>query len=51
MEDSVAVHPSKFKTYLIFIKFRLSFLVILSAISGYLFAGGVNLTELSFLII
>jgi protoheme IX farnesyltransferase len=51
MEDSVVVHPSKFKTYLIFIKFRLSFLVILSAISGYLFAGGVNLTELSFLII
>ena len=51
MEDSVAVHPSKFKTYLVFIKFRLSFLVILSAISGYLFAGGTNLTELLFLIL
>jgi protoheme IX farnesyltransferase len=51
MEDSLAVHPSKFKTYLVFIKFRLSFLVILSAISGYLFAGGTNLTELLFLIL
>ncbi len=51
MEDSVVVHPSKFKTYLIFIKFRLSFLVILSAISGYLFAGGTNLTALGYLIL
>jgi protoheme IX farnesyltransferase len=51
MVDSVVVHPSKFKTYLVFIKFRLSFLVILSAISGYLFAGGTNLTELLYLII
>lgn len=51
MEDSVAVHPSKFKTYLVFIKFRLSFLVILSAISGYLFAGGSNLTQLTLLIL
>ncbi len=32
--------PSTFKTYLVFTKFRLSFLVILSALSGYLFAGG-----------
>lgn len=51
MEDSIAVSPSKFKTYLVFIKFRLSFLVILSAISGYLFAGGTNLTELFYLIV
>ena len=51
MEDSIAVTPSKFKTYLVFIKFRLSFLVILSAISGYLFAGGKDLSELSFLVI
>ncbi|MFM7667130.1 MAG: heme o synthase [Bacteroidota bacterium] len=51
MKDSVAVSPSKFKTYLVFIKFRLSFLVILSAISGYLFAGGANITELVYLII
>jgi protoheme IX farnesyltransferase len=51
MEDSVAVHPSKFKTYLVFIKFRLSFLVILSAISGYLFAGGTNFTELTYLVV
>lgn len=32
--------PSIVKTYLVFTKFRLSFLVILSALSGYLFAGG-----------
>ena len=32
--------PSTFRTYLVFTKFRLSFLVILSALSGYLFAGG-----------
>lgn len=51
MEDSIAVSSSKFKTYLVFIKFRLSFLVILSAISGYLFAGGTNLTELFYLIV
>lgn len=51
MEDSIAVSPSKFKTYLVFIKFRLSFLVILSAISGYLFAGGTKLTELFYLIV
>jgi len=51
MEDSISVTPSKFKTYLVFIKFRLSFLVILSAISGYLFAGGKDLSELSFLVI
>jgi len=32
--------PSTFKMYLVFTKFRLSFLVILSALSGYLFTGG-----------
>ena len=40
----------KIKSYLIFTKFRLSVLVILSAISGYLFAGGNNFKELLFLI-
>jgi protoheme IX farnesyltransferase len=49
MEETKVIQPSKFKTYLIFTKFRLSSLVILSAISGYLFAGGVNMTELALL--
>ena len=46
MEESKAIQPGKFKTYLIFTKFRLSSLVILSAIAGYLFAGGSDITEL-----
>ncbi len=49
MEETKVIQPSKFKTYLIFTKFRLSSLVILSAISGYLFAGGVEMTELALL--
>ena len=32
--------PTKLKVYLTFTKFRLSFIVILSALAGYLFAGG-----------
>jgi len=31
---------SKFKDYRLFTKFRLSFSVIISALSGFLFAGG-----------
>ena len=31
---------SKLKTYMVFTKFRLSALVIISALSGYLFVGG-----------
>jgi protoheme IX farnesyltransferase len=46
MEESKVIQPGKFKTYLIFTKFRLSSLVILSAIAGYLFAGGSDITEL-----
>jgi protoheme IX farnesyltransferase len=49
MEETKVIQPNKFKTYLIFTKFRLSSLVILSAISGYLFAGGEDLTELALL--
>jgi len=51
MEDLTVIRQSKFKTYLVFTKFRLSALVILSAISGYLFAGGTSIRELTFLII
>ena len=43
--------PSLLKTYLVFTKFRLSFLVILSALSGYLFAGGKNWYEILLLLL
>jgi len=43
--------PSYFKIYLVFTKFRLSFLVILSALSGYLFAGGSNWLEIVYLML
>jgi len=46
MEENKVIPPNKFKTYLIFTKFRLSSLVILSAIAGYLFAGGKDVFEL-----
>lgn len=51
MQEEVVKIPSKFKSYLIFTKFRLSFLVILSALSGYLFAGGNDLKAILFLTI
>ncbi len=51
MSETPEKSPSKFKTYLVFTKFRLSFLVILSALSGYLFAGGTNLTEIAYLML
>jgi protoheme IX farnesyltransferase len=51
MSETPLKKPSKFKTYLIFTKFRLSFLVILSALTGYLFAGGKNLTEITYLML
>ncbi|MEY4604117.1 MAG: protoheme farnesyltransferase [Bacteroidota bacterium] len=41
----------KFRSYLIFTKFRLSFLVILSALSGYLFAGGSDALTIVYLLI
>jgi protoheme IX farnesyltransferase len=49
MSDAEIQKPTKFKIYLVFTKFRLSFLVILSALSGYLFAGGSNLLEIFYL--
>lgn len=42
---------SKMKAYMSFMKFRLSFLVIVSALSGYLFAGGNNWIEITLLIV
>jgi heme o synthase len=43
--------PSVLKIYFIFTKFRLSFLVILSALSGYLFAGGSDVLEIFYLLL
>jgi protoheme IX farnesyltransferase len=51
MSETPQKTPSKFKTYLVFTKFRLSFLVILSALSGYLFAGGKDLLEITYLML
>lgn len=42
---------SKLKTYMVFTKFRLSALVIVSALSGYLFVGGTWEIELAYLLI
>jgi protoheme IX farnesyltransferase len=50
MEDLIK-KPSILKIYLVFTKFRLSFLVIISALSGYLFAGGRDLKEITLLMI
>ena len=41
----------KIKSYIKFTKFRLSFLVILSALSGYLFVGGDSWMEVFYLMI
>ena len=51
MTENLSPKPSQFKIYLIFTKFRLSFLVILSAFSGYLFAGGSDLLEIFYLLL
>lgn len=51
MSETPEKSSSKFKTYLVFTKFRLSFLVILSALSGYLFAGGKDLLEITYLML
>ena len=51
MTENLSPKPSQFNIYLIFTKFRLSFLVILSALSGYLFAGGTDLLEIFYLLL
>ena len=43
--------PNKLKQYLSFTKFRLSFLVVVSALSGYLFNNGSDLKEIFLLMI
>ena len=51
MSEIAVQKPAIWKIYLIFTKFRLSFLVILSALSGYLFAGGSDYLEITFLML
>ena len=51
MPKQVPRNTSSLKQFLVFTKFRLSFLVVLSAISGYLFAGGTDLIEITLLTI
>ena len=41
----------KLKSYINFTKLRLSILVLISALSGYLFAGGSNFTEIFYLLV
>lgn len=41
----------KMNNYMVFTKFRLSALVIVSALSGYLFVGGSNWSELTYLLV
>lgn len=49
--EQVNRRPNKFKIYMAFTKFRLSALVILSALSGYWFAGGSNNLHVFFLML
>lgn len=52
MEQSpVTVKASKYKAYISFTKFRLSALVVISALSGYLFAGGRDGLEITYLLV
>jgi protoheme IX farnesyltransferase len=46
-----AKSPGKIKSYLLFTKFRLSALVVLSALSGYLFMGGNDSMEILYLML
>ena len=51
IEEKAAKAPSKVKSYMVFTKFRLSALVVVSAVSGYLFMGGSGWKEILLLII
>ncbi|MCE3296737.1 MAG: cyoE [Crocinitomicaceae bacterium] len=51
MDQSVTVKASKYKAYISFTKFRLSALVVISALSGYLFAGGRDGLEITYLLV
>lgn len=52
--DSTAdklTHPSKMKSYMVFTKLRLSALVIVSALSGYLFVGEFDWLDMTYLLV
>lgn len=51
MPQETSSNTSSMKQFLVFTKFRLSFLVVLSALSGYLFAGGTDLLEITLLMV
>jgi len=50
-EEVISKKESKFKSYLSFTKFRLSALVVVSALSGYLFVGGDNSLDIFYLLV
>jgi heme o synthase len=51
VNNSESKTSSKYKIYISFTKFRLSALVVVSALSGYLFAGGKDFLEITYLIV
>ena len=50
-EEVISKKESKFKSYLSFTKFRISALVVVSALSGYLFVGGDNSLDIFYLLV
>ena len=51
MAQEITSNPNILKIILVFTKFRLSFLVVISALSGYLFAGGADLNIITLLMV
>lgn len=50
-EEIAEKAPSKVKSYMVFTKFRLSALVVISAVTGYLFMGGSDWKEILLLVV
>ena len=51
MAQKDSTKQTLYKKILVFTKFRLSFLVVLSALVGYLFAGGSDYLQIAFLML
>tara|TARA_B100001063_G_scaffold238185_1_gene260087 strand:+ start:465 stop:1367 length:903 start_codon:yes stop_codon:yes gene_type:complete len=51
MAQKDSTKQTLYKKILVFTKFRLSFLVVISALTGYLFAGGTDYIEIAFLMV
>lgn len=51
MAQKDSTEQTLYKKILVFTKFRLSFLVVISALTGYLFAGGSDYIEIAFLMV